>query len=150
MNSDIEMLDKRRMRYLELYLIGSGAFIILSVARFFFRLGGLNSRPIGAVVLIGLILSLLLLALSALGSLLLGRKIKNNPKLEEALNNELIQSIEVRSWRAAYCGSVAVTTFFAAAWFFYPVCDPVMVALTSIITGAGAYQATFYFKYRLS
>lgn len=150
MKSDIEMLDKKRMQYLELYLIGFTAFIILSITRFFFRLGGLNSHPIGTAVLIGLMISLLLLSISTLGSMLLGRKIKDNPDLKEALNNELIQSIEVRSWKAAYCGAVAATTFFAAAWFFYPVCDPVMVALTSIITGAGAYQATFYFQYRLS
>ncbi|MGB2897023.1 MAG: hypothetical protein WBB65_12755 [Anaerolineales bacterium] len=150
MKPDIEMLDKKRMQYLELYLIGFAAFIILSVTRFFFRLGGLNSHPIGTAVLIGLMISLLLLAISTLGSTLLGIKIKGNPDLKEALYNELIQSIEVHSWKAAYCGAVATTIFFAAAWFFYPVCDPVMVALTSIITGAGAYQATFYFKYRLS
>jgi hypothetical protein len=150
MNLDIEMLDRKRMRYLEWYLIGLGPFMILSVTRFFFRLGGLNSQPIGRAVFIGLILSLLLLALSVIGSAFLGRTIKNEPSLRDALYNELVQSLEVQSWKAAYFGAVGTTIFFAAVWFFYPISDPVLVALTSIIAGAGAYQATFYFKYRSS
>ena len=150
MKSDIERWDKMRMRYLEWYLIGFVAFITLSVARFFFRLGGLNNQPIGIVVLIGLVISLLVLILSTLGLSILGKKIKNNPGLKEALNNELIQSLEIRSWKSAYIGAIAATIFFAAAWFFYPVYDPVMIALTSIISGAAAYHATFYFKYKLS
>ena len=150
MNSDIEMLDKRRMRYLEWYLIGFVPFIILSLTRYFFRLGGLNSQPIGRAVLIGLILSMLLLAVSTIASAILGRTIKNEPSLNDALQNELVRSLEVQSWKAAYVGAVGTTIFFAVAWFFYPINDPVMVALTSIIVGAGAYQATFYFKYRSS
>ncbi|MBU0595335.1 hypothetical protein KJ567_01450 [Candidatus Bipolaricaulota bacterium] len=38
--------------------------------------------------------------------------------------------------------------FFAIVSSFYPVCDPVAIALTTIIVGAGAQRATFYFKYR--
>jgi hypothetical protein len=148
MVSDIDMLDKKRMGYLALYLVGFVFFLILSVTRYFFRLRGLNSQPIGIAVLIGLLLSLLLLVISTIGSLSLGRKIKRDPLLKEALYNELVRSLEVQSWRAAYFGAAATTVFFAVAWFFYPLCDPVMVALTSIIAGLGAYQATFYFKYR--
>jgi hypothetical protein len=110
----------------------------------------LNSQPIGIAVLIGLILSILLLALSVTGSALLEKTIKDDPLLREALHNELIQALEVQSWKAAYLGAVGTTIFFAVVWFFYPVSDPVLVALTAIIAGAGAYQATFYFKYRSS
>ena len=148
MESDIEMLDKKRMRYLAWYLVGSVFFILLSVTRYFFRLRDLNSKSIGIVVLIGLLLSLLVLVISTIGSISLGRKIKRDPQLKEALYNELVRSLEVQSWRAAYFGAAATTVFFAVAWFFYPVCDPVMVALTAIIAGLGAYQGTFYFKYR--
>lgn len=150
MNPEIESLDKQRMRYLELTLIGIAAVLILSVIRFFFRLRDLNAQPIGIAVLIGLILSFLLMAFSAIGSARIGRKINKDPALKEALYNELVQSIEVKSWRAAFLGAVATTAFFALTYFFYPVCDPVMVALTSIIAGLGAYQGTFYFEYRSS
>jgi hypothetical protein len=150
MNMDIELLDERRMRYLRWYLIGFVPFLVLSVTRFFFRRGGLNSQPIGTAVLVGLVLSLLVIAISTFASAVLGMTIKGDPTLKEALDNEYIRALEVKSWKAAYLGAVAATVFFAVAWFFYPVSDPVMVALTSIITGAGAYQATFYMNYRSS
>lgn len=148
MNSEIERLDQQRMRYLEWYLIGSIVFIILSVTRYFLRLGDLNASPVGQAVLYGLILSLLVLAVSALASTRLGRKINQDPALKEALNNELVQALDVQSWKAAFFGAIGTTMFFALSWFFYPVCDPVMVALTAIVVGLGSYQGTFYFKYR--
>ena len=148
MNSEIEILDKRRMRLLQWYLVGCGFFIILSLTRFFFRRAGLNSQPIGVAVLVGLLLCLAVLILSTIGSVRLAQKIKNDPSLQEALYNELVRSLEVQSWRSAFFGAIATNVFFALAWFFYPVCDPVMVSLTSLIVGLGAYQATFYLKYR--
>jgi hypothetical protein len=150
MNTEIEKLDRRRMRYLEWHLIGLVPFIILTITRYFFRLGGLNGQPIGYAVLGLLLLSLVAVAASSLGFAGLGNRIKQDPVLKEALYNELVQSIEVRSWKAAYLGTIATTLLFAAAWFFYPVNDPVMVALTSIIVGAGAYHTYFYFEYRSS
>ncbi len=148
MNTEIEKLDRRRLRNLEVYLSGFVLFLILSITRYFFRLGGLNSKLIGQVVLGGLILSLLLLVLSTYESIKLARKIKGDPELGAILRDELVRTLEVQSWQAAYFGAAGTTLFFAISWCFYPVCDPVMIALTSIITGAGAYQATFYFKYR--
>lgn len=148
MDTDIETLDQRRMRYLALYLVGFVFFMILWLMRYFFRLSSLNTQPIGTAVFIGLLISLLVLVISTIGSVTLGRKIKQDPRLSEALYNELVQSIETQSWKAAYLGAIGASCFFAVTWFFYPLCDPVMVALTSIIAGFGAYQATFYFKYR--
>ena len=148
MDSRIEVMDKKRMRYLQWYLIGFVVFLILSLTRYFFRLNGLNAQPIGLIVLAGLLLSLLLLVASTIGSITIAQTIRREPVLKEALYNEFVQSLEIQSWRAAYLGAVATTVFFAVTWFFYPVCDPVMVALTTIIAGLGAYQGTFYFKYK--
>jgi len=148
MNTEIEKLDCRRMRNLEVYLCGFVLFLVLSLTRYFFRFPGLNSKPIGQVILVGLVLSLLLLVLSTYESIKLARKMKSDPELGAALGNELVRSLELQSWQAAYFGAIGTTVFFAIAWFFYPICDPIMVALTSIIAGAGSYQATFYFKYR--
>jgi len=150
MMSQIELLDRRRMRLLEWYLVSFLLFLLLTLVRFFFRGEGLNSQPIGMAVLAGLIVTLVLQAGTALGTALLSRKIRSDPSLEAALNNELIQSLEIQSWRAAYFGAAGATLFFAIVSTFYPVVDPVMIALTAIITGLGAYQATFYFKYRAS
>lgn len=148
MNREIELLDRQRMSYLGWSLVGFLIFIILSIARFFFRLGGYNSEPIGMAVLAGLLLSLMILIISSLGTALLSRKIRHNPQLKEALYNELIQALEIQSWKAAFFAAIVSNIFFTAAWFFYPVCDPVMLTLTTIIAGLGSYQATFYLKYR--
>ena len=150
MESEIENLDKKRLRNLELYITGVAVFVLLSITRFFFRGAGLNSQPIGKVVLIGLILSLILIALGTMRSAILWRMIKDEPHLMEAMNDEWVQALEVRSWKAAFLGAVGTTFFFAIASSFYPVCDPVLTALTSGIAGAGAHQATFYFAYRSS
>jgi hypothetical protein len=146
--SEIEILDVKRMRHLELYIIGVGFFIALSITRYFFRLGGLNTKPIGIAVLIGMVLSLGAISLSTLQSARFWNRVKLDPSLVDALNNELIQALQLRSWKAAYLGAVGTTLFFALVGFFYPISDPMLMALTSIIAGAGAYQATFYFMYR--
>lgn len=148
MNTEIEKLDHGRMRSLEIYLSGFVLFLCLSITRFFFRSQDLNSEPIGQIVLGGLVFSLLLLVLSTYEFIKLAGKMRRDPELGAALGNELVRTLELQSWQAAYFGAAGTTVFFAIVWFFYPVCDPVLVAITTIITGAGAYQATFYFKYR--
>jgi divalent metal cation (Fe/Co/Zn/Cd) transporter len=148
MNPEIELLDRKWMNNLAWSLLGSTVFIVLSVARFFLRQSGLNSEPIGQVVLAGLLISLLILVASTIESYRLGRKLREEPFLAEALHNELIRTIETQSWKAAFLGAITVTVFFAVVWFFYPVCDPIMVALTSIVTGSACYQGNIYFKYR--
>ena len=148
--SEIEILDAKRMRYLELYILGIAVFVVLSVTRFFFRLGGLNTQPIGIAVLLGLILSLGAISLSTIQSSIFWKRVKQDAVLMNALNNELIQMLELRSWKAAYLGAVGTTLFFGIVSVFYPVSDPMLMALTSIIAGAGAYQATFYYLYRSS
>ena len=113
MNPDVELLDKSRMRLLQWYLIGCVFFIILSVTRFYFRRAGLNSQPIGIVVLTLLLLCLAILAWSAIGSARLERKITRDPRLKEALYNEWVRTLEIQSWRAAFLAAIATNVFFA-------------------------------------
>jgi hypothetical protein len=134
-SSEIEILDAKRMRHLEIYILGVGVFIALSVTRYFFRLGGLNSQPIGVAVLVGLIISLGVISLSTILSAQFWNRVKYDPTMMDALNNELIQVLQLKSWKAAYLGAVGTTLFFAVVTFFYPVSDPMLMALTSIIAG---------------
>ena len=150
MNTDIEYIDQQRMKFLKWYLVGFFIFMVLMLTRHFFRSGGLNSEPIGIVVLIGLILALLLQAICVILSAQLEKNIQKEPHLKAALNNELVKSLTTQSWIAAYIGTSAMTLFFAITWSFYPICDPVTISLTSIVTGAGASRAYFYFKYKTS
>jgi hypothetical protein len=150
MNTDIEFLDQQRMKLLKWYLISFAVFMLLVLTRHFFRLSGLNSQPVGIAVLIGLIITLILQVIYLTRSSLLERNIRQKPHLEEALNNELVKSLESQSWIAAYIGASGMTVFFAITWSFYPLCDPVMISLSTIAAGAGASRAYFYFRYRKS
>ena len=150
MNTDIEYLDQQRMRFLKWYLIGFIVFLLLLLTRHFFRMEGLNSQPIGKAVLIGLVVTLFIQVICLIRSALLERDIRQDPRLEAALNNELVKSLETQSWIAAYIGSAGMTLFFAITWSFYPICDPVTISLTAIAAGAGANRAYFYFRYKMS
>jgi hypothetical protein len=148
MEKDIEILDEKRMAYLKWYLVGFAVFMILMLTRHFFRMGGLNSKPIGTAVLIGLFLTFLLQAICVINQALLERDIKGDPRLQAALHNELVKTIIAQYWIAAYIGTAGTTLFFAITWAFYPLCDPVTISLSSIIVGAGASRAYFYFRYK--
>ena len=150
MSKDIEYLDQQRMKFLKWYLVGFAICLLLMLTRHFFRSSGLNSQPIGVAVLIGAVLTLLLQLICVVKSALLERDIRQVPHLEAALNNELVKAITTQSWIAAYIGTSAMTFFFAIAQSFYPICDPVTISLTSIVAGAGASRAYFYFKYKMS
>jgi hypothetical protein len=150
MNADVELLDRKRMTYLKWYLIGFAVFMVLMLTRHFFRRDGLNSQPVGKAVLVGLFLTLLLQVVCLVGSALLERDIHRDPRLEAALNNELVKSLMTQSWVAAYIGCAGMTLFFAITSSFYPICDPVSISLSSIIAGAGASRAYFYFRYKMS
>ena len=150
MVADIEFLDRKRMAILKWYLVGFAVSLALMLTRHFFRQSGLNARPIGAAVLVGAVAGLLLQVVCVILSARLERDIRQEPRLEAALHNELVQSLVSRSWIAAYIGTSAMTLFFAITSAFYPVCDPVSISLTSIVAGAGASRAYFYFRYRAS
>ena len=148
MSSEIESTDRQRMRNLAIYLASFASYIVLSLVRFFFRAYGLNDQPVGTLVLIGLGVCLLGMLAFVLKQGLLARRINRDPKLKAAFDSELHRLLEAQAWKAAYIASAATVLFFAIASSFYPVCDTVMIALTTIIVGAGAQRASFYLKYR--
>ena len=148
MDSDVERIDRKRTALLKWYLVGFAIFMVLMLTRHFFRRSGLNEQPTGIVVLVGLLIALLLQAVCLALSALLERDIGQDPRLRAALNNELVKSLFTQSWVAAYLGSAGMTLFFAIAWAFYPICDPVTICLSSIAAGAGASRAYFYFRYK--
>lgn len=150
MTTEIERLDRKRISLLEWHLGGFLTFLVFSIVRFFFRASGLNTTPVGIAVLTFSILGVAIVGLSTAGLAAINRRVRHEPSLQEALYNEYIRAIELSSWRAAFIGSVVSNIFFAAAYFIYPVHDPVLVALNSIVIGAGAYHLSFYLKYTSS
>ena len=136
------------MLYLKWHIIGFTTFMILILVRHFFRLEGLNDQIIGKIVLAGLIISVIIQAVFVLLSGLLENQVRADPRISAALRDELVQSITLQSWIAAYIGAAGMTVFFAISSFFYPVCDPMTISLCSIAMGAGAHRTYFYFRYK--
>jgi len=149
-DTDIESFDRMQLRNLRAYLLFFSHFVILMLVRFFFRASGLNETPIGIAVLIGLIVSAIGQAMFVLLQARTAVKINKDPHLKAAFSSELLQHLEAQAWKGAYVGAAGTVLFFAVVSSFYPVCDPLMIALTTIAVGAGAQRATFYFKYRSS
>ena len=150
MNTDIEFLDHQRMKFLKYYVIGFFTFMLLMLTRYFFRMSGLNSQPIGTAVLIGWIATLLVQVICVFRLARLEREIHQDPRLESALNNEMVKSLNTQAWIAAYLGSIGMTLFYAITSSFYPICDPVTISFSAIIAGAGTHRAYFYFRYKMT
>jgi lysylphosphatidylglycerol synthetase-like protein (DUF2156 family) len=148
MNTDVEHIEKKRILYLKWHIVGFTIFMTLMLVRHFFRLSGLNEELIGMIVLAGLIIAVVIQAVFVLLSALLEKDIRADPRLKASLQNELVQSISLQSWIAAYIGAAGMTVLFAVAWFFYPLCDPVTISLSAIAMGAGAHRIYFYTRYK--
>jgi hypothetical protein len=148
MDNEIESIDRKRRSFLRGYLVAFAVFVILMIIRFFFRAADLNREPVGIAVLVGLVIAVAVQAIYMMGLAFLQRRIRKDPSLREALDNELVRLCELRSWKTAFFASIGTAFFFALVAFFYPICDLMLVALMATVVGAGAYRAAFYFIYR--
>jgi len=148
MDTRIEQIDRERLRYLGWYVVSFSVFIVLSLVRFFFRTSGLNQEPIGIAVLVGMCVALVGVFACVFMQANVAWKIRKDEKTKAAFNNEVLRLLDAKAWRAAFVASSATVLFFAIASSFYPVCDTVMIALTTIAAGAGAQRAAYYFMYR--
>jgi hypothetical protein len=151
MNFDTETMERRRLRLLEGYLLGLLGFLAFIIVRSVERSLNANAPPLGGVVLAGMVLSLLLCASCVVAYAVLASRIRRDPDLAEALDNELVRSYFSRSWVVAFIATAVTALVFALASSFSPVFrDPLMIALTSIIVGLTAHHVTFYLKVRFS
>ncbi len=151
MSFDIETMERRRLRLLEGWLIGQVAFLSLIVVRSIERATDPNAPPLGGPVLTGMVLSLLLCVGCVLAYAVMASKIRRDPDLAEALDNELVRSYFSRSWLVAFIGAAATVLIFAVLATYSPVFgDPLTIAFTTILVGMTAQSVTFYSKVRSS
>jgi len=148
MTTGIEQFDRKRLRILGVYVASFVASVILSLVRFFFRASGLNQQLVGTVVLASLGITLAVMVVCVVRLALLAARVNRDPKLKAAFADEMLLLLDAHAWRAAYIGTAVTLLFFAIVSSFYPVRDPLMIALTSIVVGAGVQRAAFFFKYR--
>lgn len=151
MASEIETIERRRLRLLEGYLLGQVVFLALLVARSVERATVPDPPPLGGLVLAGMVLSLLLCVCCVLAYVVLASRFRRDPELAEALDNELVRTYFTQSWMAAFVAAAATVLIFAIVAAYSPVFrDPLTITFTTILVGLTAHWVTFYCKVRFS
>ena len=144
MTTQIEIFDRSRKRYRSGLLIGSFVFLL---AWFGYILVRVSPRPMEifhTIVLVVLITSLVVQAYYALRTTLLERQIRRDAKLNEALNNELIELNELKAWRAAFFSVLIFIAIIGVFSFFVQIKDLMLVLLTLLLVGFGAHNLAGY------
>lgn len=140
----IEIFDEKRKQYRGGGLIGSVVFFIFWIGYVILMLSGQTMDILRTILLAILILSILLQAYFAVRSISLEWKIKKDPILQEALNNELIQYHELQAWRASFFSMVAFIILAAITSIFVRIHDPMLIFLTILVIGFGTHNAAVY------
>ena len=98
MTTQIEAYDRSRKRYRGGLILSSIVFFVAWIGYVVVRLSSRSMQVLHIFVMVTLIASLIVQVYFALRSTLLERRIKKNPQLKEALNNELVEQNELKAW----------------------------------------------------
>ena len=147
MSSKIEMLDQKRKNYRKGYVIGFFVFLIIWITRSAMRT--LDYGDYLQDVLLGfLILTALFQAYFVGKEARLKDEFRNDKFISEALNDELVQLNELKAWRTAFFALIGYITLIAVLSFFVVFNDLMMLLITAILIGFGAYNTAVYFLNR--
>ena len=147
MSLKIEMLDQKRKNYRKGYVIGFFVFLIIWITRSAMRT--LDYGDYLQDVLLGfLILTALFQAYFVGKEARLKDEFRNDKFISEALNDELVQLNELKAWRTAFFALIGYITLIAVLSFFVVFNDLMMLLITAILIGFGAYNTAVYFLNR--
>lgn len=144
MTTQIEIYDQKRKLYRGGGLIGAVIFFITWIGYAIMRIARVNNDLLRSVVLGVLILAVIFQAYFAVRNVLLERKIKKDPQLQEALNNELVQLNELKAWRASFFATIIFIVIAAVVSIFIQINDYMLVFLTALLTGFGTHNIAVY------
>lgn len=141
------MLDQKRKNYRKGYVIGFFVFLIIWITRSAMRT--LDYGDYLQDVLLGfLILTALFQAYFVGKEARLKDEFRNDKFISEALNDELVQLNELKAWRTAFFALIGYITLIAVLSFFVVFNDLMMLLITAILIGFGAYNTAVYFLNR--
>lgn len=151
MENPIEEIDKKQKTYWRRFLIAFFLAIALLVVRHLFgsvfKEAGLNSQPIGIVVLIATIGLLVWMIVHVVKLNMLRGRAAADPRLKEALiDNELTQLYLAQSWKAGFIGAAATPFALLLISSFHAIDDPLLVAFATPIVGSAAFLTSFLLK----
>jgi Na+/melibiose symporter-like transporter len=149
MRNDIEQADRKRVKELGVHAVIYSVFVVFSLVWFFLRALGPGYQP-GSIP-VGVCLGLVggcALVYSWFRRLRISRTIRKDPKLREALDNEMLAMLELRAWKPAFLAVAAAILFFSIASAILGANEPVLIAITSVVIGFGAQRVAFFLGYR--
>ena len=144
MTTQIETYDQKRKQYRGGGLIGSVIFLIAWIGYVITRISCLKNDLLRTVILVVLILAVISQAYFAIRNVLLERRIKKDPVLREALNNELVQLNELKAWRVSFFSVIGFIVVSAVLSIFVQINDIMLVFLTALLIGFGTHNAAIY------
>lgn len=148
MTTQIETYDQKRKQYRGGGLIGSVFFLIAWIGYVITRISCLKNDLLRTVILVVLILAVIFQAYFAIRNVLLERRIKKDPVLREALNNELVQLNELKAWRVSFFSVIGFIVVSAVLSIFVQINDIMLVFLTALLIGFGTHNAAIYLSDR--
>lgn len=145
MTTQIEIYDQKRKYYRGGGLIGSIVFFIAWIGYVILRLSSSASEFARTLVLVILILSVIVQAYYALRVNLIEKDIRQDPKMKEALNNELVQLNDLKAWRASFFAVIGFIVLAAITSFFVQINDLMLIFLSALLVGFGTHNTAVYF-----
>jgi hypothetical protein len=148
MTDSIEDLDRKRRRYLLIYLLSFGVFFLTFTLRFILKNAGVALGASDWILGITFGLSLPFQAYGAWGLNSVRRQVKRDPEKYAALYDELVKYQEMKAWKFGFIGMAACLAVFCVASIFATIKDIPSLMFISLWAGFGGYHLSFYLMNR--
>lgn len=144
MSTKIELLDHQRQAYRFGFLLGSSIFFLAWFIRAALKLLAVQNELVYTLLLIVLLVSLAIQVLFVVKDRQLEAKMKNDPLLKAAMNDELIQLNELKAWKIAFFSLIGFIIFAAGLSLLMEINDLMLIYLTALLVGFGARNMAVY------
>ena len=144
MTNQIEIFDRKRKKYRGGANLGFIVFFIAWIVRALIKMLNLKLGTLYTGSMIVTVLAIAVMAYFTVRLLIVERKIRKDPILKEALYNELVLLNELRAWRIAFFSVIAFILLAAYLILADLLKDPMVLVVTALLVGFGAYHFTVY------
>lgn len=144
MTTKTEILDQKRKKFRKGYIIWLVVFFIAWIARSVLKIFDLEMDLLETILLVILLLSVSIQAFYALKDNLLNSKLKKDPLLREAMNDELVQLNELKAWKTAFFSLIGYVIVVAILSLFITFNDQMLIYVTALLIGFGSYNTAVY------
>lgn len=144
MSTKIELFDQERSANRLGFLVGSSLFFVAWFIRAALKLLEVHNDAIYTILMVLLLISIGVQVMFVLKDHRLNARMKSNPLLKEAMNDELIQLNELKAWKTAFFALIGFILFAAILSMAMVIKDPMLIYLTSLLVGFGTRNMAVY------